>query len=200
MEELKAKYPWFDIFYNWLVALLILALFVSFVIWGLDIRTERRAAEMTATARAAWESELQAEADAEAAEIARVRESQEYVMEQEATELAKAFYGIRNFVEKYHYSEADLATYARCIFNRVYRADTTDLAKVVGTTGQFLGYDKNNPVLEEYYELALRLVREWHNESTKPCDVSYQFAELTPDGVFLKQNLHADGYERRWRA
>ena len=188
MEDLKAKYPWFDIAYNWMVALLIIALFVSFGIWGVQISTERKAEALTAAARQAWEEQLNDDA---------LRETQEAIIDNEAQAVAKAFYGIDKFVEKYHYSESDLITYARCMFNR---ADSTDLPKVIAQTGQFTGYADNNPVLAEYYELALRLVREWHEETVKPCDTAYQFAELTPEGIFLRKEFKADAYQRRWHA
>ena len=208
MEEILAKQeqierdmvfrnPWVPLFYNWLIAGMIVALFTSFVIWGLDIRTERRAADMTATARAEWEAQLQAETNAKEEELAQIRASQEYAIAQEATAVAKAYYGIRNFVEKYNYSETDLETYARCMFNR---AEGGDLVSVVSAKEQFLGYSDNNTVLDEYYNLAIRLVEKWHNETTKPCDTSYRYAELTPDGIFLKNDINANGYARRWHA
>lgn len=187
---LRFRHPWFNLFYNWLIAVLVLALFGSFVWWGLQISAERKAEQMTATALAAWHEEQQAEDEA-------IRSSQEYIMDQEAKAVAKAFYGIRLFTEKYHYSEADLETYARCMFNR---AENEDLTKVISITGQFTGYTDDNPVLAEYYDLALRLVKEWHEESVKPVDASYQFAELTANGIYLKNDLHADGYARRWHA
>ena len=121
----------------------------------------------------------------------------EYVMDQESTAVAKAFYGIVKFLDKYHYTEADLETYARCMFNR---AEGGDLITEISKPEQFTGYSDANPVLAEYKNLAQRLVEEWHNETVKPCDVSFRFAELTPNGIYLKQDLHADGYARRWHA
>jgi len=196
-DLLNFRYPWFNVFYNYLIAVCVVLLFASFIWWGIDIHTRHMAEAMTASARASWEADQQARETAEAEELEAIRTSQEYVMQQEATAVAKAFYGIRLFIDKYNYSEADLATYARCIFNR---AENGDLEKVVRLTGQFTGYSDDNPVLQEYYNLALRLVKEWHSETVKPCDVAYQFAELTPDGIYLKKDLHADAYQRRWQA
>lgn len=120
-------------------------------------------------------------------------------MSQEANEMARAFYGIRLFEEKYNYSENDLTTYARCMFNRA-DASGNDLIAVISQQQQFLGYDSSNPVLSKYYDLAFELIDGWHHEEQKPCDLSYQFAELTPNGIWLKNDLHADGYSRRWQA
>ena len=185
-DDMCFRHPWFNLFYNWLIAALIVALFVSFIGWGLDIRTRRMANEMTERALASWQAEVQDES---------ARSSQEYVLDREATAVAKAFYGIRLFIEKYDYSESDLATYARCMFNR---ADSEDLIRVISAPNQFTGYSDGNQVLAEYKQLALRLVEEWHTEDARPVDISYRFAELTPQGIFLKDDLHADG--RRWHA
>lgn len=194
---LERKYPWAEILYNWVIAACVIALFIGFIIWGINIHIDRKTASMTELARASWEADLEAAETAKAEELAAIQASQEFVMQQEATAVAKAFYGIRLFVEKYHYTEADLATYARCMFNR---AEGGDLISVISAKDQFVGYADGNAVLTDDYNLALRLVEEWHNETTKPCDVSYQFAELTPNGIYLKNDLHADGYAIRWKA
>lgn len=191
------RHPWFNLFYNWLVAVCIVALFASFVWWGIDIHRMNRdelirlqvLAEMDAE-----HAEMMAAAEAQEAER---KASMEYIMEQEATAVAKAFYGIDKFVEKYHYSSEDLATYARCMFNR---AEGSDLITEISKPDQFVGYSDGNQLIAEYKQLATRLVREWHSETVKPCDTSFVFAELTPNGIFLKQDLHADGYARRWHA
>ena len=145
------------------------------------------------------EAQRQAEAEAEAAELAALKASEDYIIGQEATELAKAFYGIRLFVDKYGYTEKDFETYARCIFNRA-DAGNGNLIEVIRREGQFLGYSEQNPVIDEYYEMALKFVQQWHSETTKPVDASYQFAELTESGIWLKNDINADGYARRWRA
>ena len=189
-EVLMFRNPSFSFWYNWLIALTVLALFVSFAIWGIDIKTQRTAEKMTATALASWQSEQVVQDESAVT-------SQEYVINAEAEAMAKAFYGIDRFVEKYHYTEDDLITYARCMFNR---ADSDDLIRVISAPNQFTGYSDGNQVIAQYKQLAERLVREWHEETVRPCDTAYIFAELTPDGIFLKKDLHADGYARRWHA
>ena len=189
-EVLRFRNPSFSFWYNWIIAVTVLALFVSFAIWGIDIHTQKTAEQMTATALASWQSE-QVVHDESAVT------SQEYVINAEATAMAKAFYGIDKFIEKYHYDESDLVTYARCMFNR---AENADLVSVIARPEQFTGYSDGNQVIAEYKQLAQRLITEWHEETVKPCDTAYIFAELTPEGIFLKKDLHADGYARRWHA
>ena len=71
---------------------------------------------------------------------------------------------------------------------------------MISEPNQFTGYSDGNQVIADYNQLATRLIREWHEETVRPCDTAYIFAELTPDGIFLKKDLHADGYARRWHA
>lgn len=198
-RDMCFRHPWVNIVYNYVIASMIVALMVSFIVWGLDIRTRRQAEEMTATALASWQAEQQAAADAAEQEQAAIRASEEWLMQQEATAAAKALFPVQNFVDRYHYSESDLLTYLRCMANRADAAGAT-LQEVVAQPGQFLGYADSNPVLTEYYDLAYRFIDEWRHEATKPVDSSYQWAELTPSGIYLKNEFNADGYARRWHA
>lgn len=197
--EMLFRHPWFNVFYNYLVAVCIVALFASFIWWGMDIHTRKQAEAMTAALLAEMDAEHEAMmAEAEAAERALL-ESEEHIMTEEAKVVAKAFYGIRRFVEKYGYTQSDLETYARCMFNRADATGQT-LEAVVSKKDQFLGYSENNQLVKEYYDFAIKFVNEWHNEEVKPCDISYQFAELEDDGIWLVKNFNADGKERRWQA
>lgn len=196
---LERKHPWFEILWNWTIALLLGLLLVSTIVYGIQNKIERKVEEKIVTVRTEFEAARQAEEDAEAERLKAIQASEEAVMNQEATALARAFYGIRLFVDKYGYTERDFQTYARCVFNR---ADARDgkISEIIAQKGQFLGYSEDNPVLDEYFSMALKFVKEWHSETTKPCDSDFQFAELLADGVWLTKTLNADGYARRWRA
>lgn len=195
------KHPWVNVFYNYLVAALLIALSVSLYGWALDVWTQHRADAQTEAVLAAYQAEQQAAEDARLQELAAIQASEEAVIEREATAIAKAFYGIKNFVEKYHYTDEDLITYARCIFNRVDASKGINSVDVIlSTPDQFLAYAENNPVLTEFYQIAHEAVTEWHNETVKPCDLSYRYAELTENGIYLSNEFNADGYSRRWRA
>ena len=191
------RHPWFNVFYNYLVALCILALLASFVWWGVDIHRRNRDEMIRLQVLADMDREHAEMMAAAEAQEAKRKASMEYIVEQESTAVAKAFYGIVKVIDKYHYSDSDLETYARCMFNR---AEGGDLIDEISKPEQFVGYNEQNQVIAEYKQLAERLVKEWHSETVKPCDTSFVFAELTPNGIFLKQDLHADGYARRWHA
>lgn len=198
-HDMEFRHKWVPLFYNWVVALLVVILFGSFVWWGLDIHSRHMADEMLATTLAEMDAEHEQMLAAAEAEQAAIMASEEHIMTEEAKVVAKAFYGIRRFVEKYGYTANDLETYARCMFNR---ADATgqSLEAVVSKKDQFLGYSEDNQLVKEYYDFAIQFVNDWHSEEVKPCDISYQFAELEDDGIWLVKTFNADGKERRWQA
>lgn len=194
------RHPGFNIMYNWLIAGLMLAIIVECVIWGLDIRTNRMAEALTVQAMAEYQAEQDAAAKAEAERLETIARSEANIMKNEAEYGAKLIYGIRNFIDKYGYSEKDLRTYIRCACDRVdYGGKTNTFGEIASQEQQFLGYFDTNPILDEYYKIAYSEIETWHHETTKPWDVSYRFAELTPTGIFLTNEFGADGYARRVR-
>lgn len=198
-ELLTFRYPWVPLFYNWVIAGFVILLFVGFFLWGLAIKTDRMAEAKAAEAMAVFQAEQDAKEAERLQELEAAQAATEYVDRQMATAIAKADYGIRRFVEKYHYGADDMATYHRSIFNRA-DASGRSVEEVVSQEGQYLGYSDDNPVLDEYFDKAIEDVMAWREEETKPCDLSYQFAELTPDGVFLVNDINAGAYGRRWHA
>ena len=196
-EYMTFRNSWVPLFYNWLIAGLLILLVFSFVKWGIDIRIERRADALTAEALAAQEAEQEARALAEQQQKQAEAEAAANSLDTKATYCAQAIYGIRLFIDKYHYSDADLMTYLRSAFNRC-DATGKSLHDVL-FDGQYLASSESNPSLKEHVELAKRAIREWESETSKPCDISYQFAELMPSGIYLSTEPGADGYARRWR-
>ena len=198
---LNWRYPWFNLYFNWVYALLLVGLFISFGIWGMDVHIQRKSETMAATALASYQAEEQARADEIAHQKELYAQSEEAVTKKMAESLAKLFYGADRFKDKYHYSDADFKTLARCVFNRVESPQySDDIYEVIDQKDQWVGYYSTNPVLDEYFNLALTTIREWRSETVKPVSVDYLWAELTPNGIYLKNDFRADGYARRWRA
>ena len=198
-RELMLRHPMVPIFCNWAIVFAAIALVISLIIWGINVTIQNKADQQTAEAMAARDAEERAAA----AEAERIRleelATEENIIKAEAQDCAKALYGIINFIEKYSYSYQDCETYLRAAFNR---ADATGMSlhDVLFQKDQFLACREDNPVLSELLDISIDAVTEWHNEKTKPVDVSYQFAELTPNGIWLRNVFNADGYARRWRA
>lgn len=200
IDDMNFRHPLFNLVYNWIIWALIIALAISCVGWALDARTEHRAAALTATALAEYQAEQENLERARMEEMAAAQASETAVIASEAEWIARLFYGIDRFVTKYNYNEIDLLTYARCVFNRVENQKYSGTVnEVVNQDDQWTGYFENNPVLKNYYTIALKAVEEWHNESIKPCSNEFLWAELTPNGIWLKDDFKADGYKLRWR-
>lgn len=198
-DFLRFRNPSFSFWYNRLIVVAVVALFASFIWWGIDIHT-RKAADQA-------KAELLAQMDAEHAEMMAAAEAQEAERKaaaeslqiKEAQAVARAFFGIRNFVQKYGYSNSDLETYARCIFNRA-DARGKPVEEIVEEKGQFLAYSENNTLLKEYYDLALQFVEAWHNEDAHPCDVQkFQNAVFTEYGIYLVDSINK-AVPDRWHA
>lgn len=200
VETMCFRHPWFNLVYNWIIWCLIIALAVACIGWAMDIRTERRAAALTATAMADWQAERNAEETARMEEMAAIQSSETAIIRSEAEYVAKLFYGIDRFVNKYNYTEKNLMTYARCVFNRVESsAFPNTVSEVISQENQWTGYYDNNPIIKYYYEVALKAVEEWHYESFKPCTIDFLWAEIMPEGIFLKNDFHANAYQPRWK-
>ena len=199
-KELNEKYPMFELFYNWFAVILVIALFIRFIGWGLDIRTDRKAAALTATAMADYRAEQEAVEVARQEELKALAASEATIMKNEANFIAKMLYGARNFEDKYGYSTDDYMTLARCVFNRVDNPKFPNtVQEVVQQEQQWVGYYDENPVSEKFYKIAYDAVEEWHHEAIKPVTSDYAWAELTSRGCYLKNDYDANGYAIRWR-
>ena len=200
VRDMVFRHPWVNIVYNWIIVALVIALFVSFAIWGFDISTNRKAAQFAATAMADYQAEQQAIEDARKTELAQLAASEATIMKNEANYLAKMLYGARNFEEKYGYSTDDYMTLARCVFNRVDNPKfPNSVQEVVQQEKQWVGYSDDNPIVDKFYKIAYNAVEEWHHEVIKPVTSDYAWAELTSRGCYLKNDYEAGAYSVRWR-
>lgn len=195
------RYPWFNMFYNYFVAFFAVLLVVSLIWWSGNVKKDQNEAARQEEQNRIKAEEIAKEEEARKAEEERLQKEFEEMFERWVEAGGDMLYGIRNFIELYHYTEKDIETYLRCAWNRyLYYGKLTDLAVLIYTPDQFVACDKGNPPLKEYKEPARRLFAAWMNETELPCDPSYIYAELTPDGVFLTKEFGADGYARRWQA
>lgn len=201
IRDMNFRHPWFNLMYNWVIVVVIAGLFVSFGIWGFDIRTDHKAAALTATAMAEYQATQDAIAEQARAEEEAILASDEYKCSTASNAAAKALFAIQPFIDKHHYTTDDLRTYVRSMCNR---ADNPSdiypdaIEDVVAVPDNYVGYSDDNPVLSQYYELAYDEIWTWMHEELKPCSNDYVFAELTENGIWLSNQFGADGYARRF--
>jgi hypothetical protein len=201
IENLRFRHKKANDLYKLLVFLCVLGLTLSLYSWGLDLWAQRRADQQTADARVLWDAELAAKEEAQAAELAAAQKSEEAILDRWASAGAKMLYGIRNFREKYNYSDTDYETYLQCVYNRyLYGNKLTDIPVIISQKDQFLGFSDTNPVLDDLYRLSRAFFEAKLRDTSLACDPSYRFAELTPQGIYLVDQFGADGYVRRWHA
>lgn len=208
-RNMMFRHNWVPLTYNWVIAFTAMLLIIALAGWRIQKHAEIRDEAIRTEARAEWDAERQAEADAENEKKEQEARSYEAFLQLEKQYCGKALYGIHLFVEKYHYDELDLKTYLRSAFNRVDELlqgkDFTEEERAqalhdVLFGGQYLACKEDNPALKEYEDVSEESLLEWHAETTKPVDLKYQFAELTESGIYLKNDINADGYARRWHA
>ena len=193
-RELRWKHPGFDLRYNWLVAAAAITVIIGLIVWGINIGLARRDAIAMETGRQeiiARQLEAEQSAAAEAERQAQALEAKKTAWTEST---ARAIWGIRNFIEKYHYSEQDIETYIWSAFNRA-DARGQDLSEVFSEEGQYIAFSDKNTITPEYREMARRFVDKWLDED-RPCDPGYQYAEFLPQGIFLF--ITENG--RRWHA
>lgn len=195
-NELAQKYSIHVIGYRWFAALAVIALFVSFGIWGINIHTEQKMAVAYAEATAVKEAEHQAfvaqqEADKEAEQAAI-----ETIMKMNAQTKAKAAWGSRNFVEVYHYGDDDFMTLFQCFDNRMNNPmyEGMTIEEIAFQDGQFIASYATNPVEDYYYNLAMKSERMKLNRDSQPVGSDYVYAVYTPHGIYLTNDPKSPEY------
>ena len=182
--DMVFRHRWVPLFYNWVIAILIVALFGSFIWWGIRIHRENH----DAAVRQAVYDEMDAEHAqmlADAAEAQRQKDEADTELQiREAKAIARMFFGARNFIAKYGYTNEDLLTYARCPVNRAEASGRT-IEEVLAEPGQFIAYSENNDLETEYYNLALQFVADLHDGKLPPCETKFKYAVFKDTGIWL---------------
>lgn len=191
---LQWRYPWFNMVFNYCYAFLALLLAVSLIWWSGNVYRARIEAE------AQIERDRILEEEAAMAEEQKRKETEE-MLDRWAEAGAKMLWGIRDFRNLYGYTAKDLETYLRCAWNRYLEGKKlTDIETIIFKDGQFTGCYRTNAAPDRDKSFARSCFEKFLAEEIPACDTSYTFAELTPDGIFLIDEIGADGYALRWKA
>lgn len=195
-DALNQKYPWFEILYRWIVALCVIMLFISFIIWSINIYTERTAMAYAASEVEKKEAEHQAFLAQMEADKQAELESVENQMKLNAQAKARLGYGSRNFVEKYHYGDNDFMTLYQCVDNRLKNKMYIGMSieDIVFQEGQFIASYDTNPVQDYYFNLAMKSERAKQNQVSEPVGSDYVYTIYTPHGIFLANDPNAPAY------
>lgn len=139
---------------------------------------------------AAYIMEQEAEDEAAGAQLRAVDQSEEAERKRQAEMLSVALYAFRfNSVD-------DLITACWCFFNRVdiqtgEYAYLTTLEDVIKQPGQWMGYDPDNPVLEDIYTVAYEQLTVWLDSGHRPVSAEFVFLVWSESHIYLKDSLTA---------
>lgn len=114
----------------------------------------------------------------------------------EAEAVARVMYGMaRNHASQHQ------QTVVWCILNRVDDSRFPDsIIEVCQQKSQWVGYADDNPVLEDMYQTAYRMITSWRNGTHRPMDTSYVFAERTADSIILRNTYEITARTRYYEA
>ena len=117
------------------------------------------------------------------------------IMQKEAEYIAKVLYGTApNHDERYQ------RTLVWCILNRVDSAGyPSSVKEVCEQDSQWIGYDDDNPILNDLYEIALKELETWHN-NYRPVNKSYIFMSWSSTEISLRDTYEKTDNTRYWQA
>lgn len=195
-NELAQKYSIHVIGYRWFTVLAIIALFVSFGIWGIDIHTEHAVAHAEVAVTEKKDAEHQAFVAQQEADKEAERAAIETIMKMNAQTKAKAAWGSRNFVEVYHYGDDDFMTLFQCFDNRMNNPmyEGMTIEEIAFQDGQFIASYATNPVEDYYYNLAMKSERAKLDRVSQPVGSDYVYAVYTPHGIYLTNDPKSPEY------
>ena len=121
--------------------------------------------------------------------------SPEEVIEQEAKYIAKVLYGTAR-----NNSERDQRTVVWCILNRVDTAGYPNTVQgVCEQASQWMGYDNDNPVLNNLLEVAKTELTKWHN-GDRPVLPDYVYMSWSSKEVTLRDTYEKTNNTRYWQS
>ena len=110
-------------------------------------------------------------------------------MEEEAKTIAKVLYPMRNNKTN------GLRSAVWCVLNRVDNPldiYPDDVYSVCSQKSAFMGWDENNPVLDNLYSIALKEMRVWRS-GVRPMDTKFVFLDWNAREIMLRDQLEERG-------
>lgn len=119
----------------------------------------------------------------------------EELIKEEAEYIAKVLYGTA-----LNHDERDQRTLVWCILNRVDSAGYPgDVKSVCQQPSQWIGYDDDNPILNNLYDIAMTELETWHN-NYRPVNKDYVFMSWSSNEISLRDTYEKKPNTRYWRA
>lgn len=181
----------------WIVLLIV----VSLVSRGCQYISDKEVfEEQTAVIMAEHDAVIERMEEERIAAIAAVRAeyeelSPEEMIEQEAKYIAKVLYGTAR-----NNSERDQRTVTWCVLNRVDSAGYPNTVQgVCEQASQWMGYDDDNPVLNNLLEVARKELIKWH-DGDRPVLPDYVYMSWSSKEIVLRDTYEKTADTRYWQS
>ena len=120
-------------------------------------------------------------------------DSKTAALREDAKLIAKVLYGVRSNNEK------DLRTLVWCVLNRVdNKSYPATVAEVVNQDRQWMGYSEDNPVLNDFFNLAYGELEIWYG-GIRPCSPDFVFMNWTPSEITLRDTFEFSSKTHSWK-
>ena len=180
---------------------LVLLILVSLVSRGCQYVNDKKTFELEkAELIVAHDAVIERMEEERVAAIAAVRAeyeepSPEEVIDQEAKYLAKMLYGTAR-----NNSERDQRTVVWCALNRVDSVGYPNTVQgVCEQTSQWMGYDDDNPVLNNLLEVARKELIKWH-DGDRPVLPDYVYMSWSSKEIVLRDTYEKGADTRYWQS
>lgn len=188
--------------YRLVLAVYILVTLIAVMITGISqrIKYENRIEELTIAHEeeiASLREELQ---ESYAAELSDLEKYYEYggdvtQIEREAEFIAKVIYGTAR-----NHADSDKKAVVWCILNRVEHHSHPDtVEEVCEQPKQWMGYSADNPVLTEFYDLALNELKTWYSGGHRPMSNDYIYLSWSSKEILLRDTFEENRNTNYWR-
>lgn len=164
------------------------------------VKYEKQIAELTATHE---EDMISLREELEASCESRITELEQYYeyggdvsqIEREAEFISKVIYGMAR-----NHSESDKRAVVWCILNRVeHYAHPNTVEEVCEQPKQWMSYSKDNPVLDDIYELALNELKIWYSGGHRPLGNEYIYLTWSSKEILLRDKFEENRNTNYWR-
>jgi hypothetical protein len=182
------------------IYILILALAVSITAISQRAKYEEQIAEINTNHEAEMEAlrdELYGNYVSQMAELEKYYEYGGDVsqIELEAEYIAKVIYGTAR-----NHADSDKKAVVWCILNRVeHHSHPNTIVEVCEQPKQWMGYSDENPVLTEFYDLALAELKTWYNGGHRPMSKDYIYLSWSSKEILLRDTFEENKSTNYWR-
>lgn len=116
-------------------------------------------------------------------------------IELEAEYVAKVIYGTAR-----NHAESDMKAVVWCILNRVeHHSHPNTVVEVCEQPKQWMGYSSENPVLTDFYDLALAELKTWHSGGHRPMSKDYIYLSWSSKEILLRDTFEENKSTNYWR-